>query len=134
MGITVVRPLVSHQPRPTLDDVLDHFDHVARLVGVEHVGLGSDVDVTAIDPASGRRNPLYAIDGLDPVARIFQIAGGLLERGYTPRSVELVLGGNFRRVLGTIWHGKPRPTAEPRRDPFCPAPHPMVPTGDPGGA
>jgi membrane dipeptidase len=130
MGITVVRAFVGGRPAPTLDDVLDHFDHVARLVGVEHVGLGSDVDVTAIDPATGRVRSFYAIQGLDPVARVFQIADGLLRRGYGRRSVELILGGNFRRALTAIWHREPATPAagrEARRDPFCPAPHPRDP-------
>lgn len=136
MGITVVRAFVSHSPRPSLDDVLDHFDHVARLVGVEHVGLGSDVDVTAVDPATGRPNPFYLIRGLDPVARVFQIADGLLRRGYAPREVELVLGENFRRALTAIWHAEPETVAsarDVRRDPFCPPPRDVVPTPGAGG-
>jgi len=131
MGITVVRAFVGGGPRPAIGDLLDHFDHVARLVGVEHVGLGSDVDVTAIDPETGRPRPFYAIAGLDPVARVFQIADGLLGRGYSPRALEMILGGNFRRALGEIW--QPGPAAAPRlarRDPFCPAPHPAVPSMD----
>jgi len=127
MGITMVRPFVSSSSSPNLDHVLDHFDHVARLVGVEHVGLGSDVDVTGIDPATGRRNPIYDIAGLEPRARVFQIADGLLRRGWSGRAIELILGENFRRALGEIWKdSKPRnlPT---RRDPFCPAPRRRVP-------
>lgn len=130
MGITVVRGFVSHKPNPTIVDVLDHFDHVARLVGVEHVGLGSDVDVTAVDPKTGRRNPFYVIRGLDPVGRVFQIADGLLGRGYGPADVEGILGGNFQRALGAIWHAEPETVASHReveRDPFCPPPHSPVP-------
>ena len=121
MGITVVRAFVSGRRRPTLADLLDHFDHVARVAGVEHVGLGSDVDIRALDPASGRLNPLYDIVGLDPVARVFQIADGLLGRGWSDSAVKLALGGNFARALGGIWR-EPQP-APPRleRDPFCPA-------------
>jgi membrane dipeptidase len=127
MGVTMVRAFVSGRRAPTLDDVLDHFDHVAQLVGVEHVGLGSDVDVTAVDPRTRRLNPFYDIVGLDPVARVFQIADGLLARGWSEASVRLVLGGNFERVLGEIW-GKPEAAAVPvRRDPFCPAPSRRVP-------
>ena len=129
MGITVVRAFVARSLAPTLDDLLDHFDHVARLVGVEHVGLGSDADITTIDPATGRTNTFYSIRGLDPVARVFQIADGLLRRGYSAADVELVLGGNFRRALSAIWREPPTAAAalETRRDPFCPAPYPRVP-------
>jgi membrane dipeptidase len=127
MGVTVVRAFVSASRRPTLDHLLDHFDHVAKLVGVEYVGLGSDVDVTAADPQTGRLNPFYDIVGLDPVARVFQIADGLLGRGWSPSAVKLALGGNFERALGAIWHPPPRPPAAAPRDPFCPAPGRRVP-------
>ncbi len=127
MGITVVRAFVARS-RPTLDDLLDHFDHVARVAGPEHVGLGSDVDPTAIDPRTGAPHPFYSIAGLDPLARVFQIADGLLARGWSAADVRLVLGGNFRRALDAIWRPGQEPTArELRRDPFCPAPHPRAP-------
>jgi membrane dipeptidase len=130
MGITVVRAFVSHKPNPTIDDVLDHYEHVIRLVGVEHVGIGSDVDVTALDPKTGRPNPFYVIRGLDPVARVFQIADGLLQRGHSARAVQLVLGENFRRALAAIWHRESRAVDSPlalERDPFCPPPRMEAP-------
>lgn len=129
MGITVVRAFVGGS-RPSLDDLLGHYDHVARLVGVEHVGLGSDVDVTALDAKTGKVRSFYAIRGLDPATRTYQIADGLLRRGYSPEAVELVLGGNFRRALAAIWHAEPRSvdaSRELRRDPFCPTPRPAPP-------
>jgi membrane dipeptidase len=129
MGITLVRAFVGGRP-PTLERVLDHFDHVARLVGPEHVGLGSDVDIDASDPATGAPRPTYAIDGLVPAARVFQLADGLLGRGWPPRDVEGALGGNFRRALAAIWPpaGGGSGAAEPAaRDPFCPAPRPHAP-------
>jgi membrane dipeptidase len=128
MGITMVRAFVGTRRRsPTVDDVLDHFDHVARIAGVEHVGLGSDVDVTALDPRTRRINPFYDIVGLDPVARVFQIADGLLARGWSEAAVRLVLGGNFERVLGDIWRRPEAPVQAVARDPFCPAPSRRVP-------
>jgi membrane dipeptidase len=134
IGMTIVRAFVRRGGRPNLDDLLDHFDHVARLVGVEHVGLGSDVDPFALDPATGGRHPLYAIEGLEPTARVFQIADGLLRRGYTAEHVRLILGDNFRRALAAIWRNDswhPEATGEPLgRDPFCPAPFAHPPAGD----
>ncbi len=127
MGITMVRAFVTSSRSPNIAHVLDHFDHVARLVGAEHVGLGSDVDVTGIDPATGRRNPVYAIGGLDPRARVFQIADGLLQRGWSRRAVEMVLGENFHRALGEIWRDPAPANLPTRRDPFCPAPRRRVP-------
>jgi membrane dipeptidase len=127
MGITMVRAFVSFRPRPTLDDVLDHFDHVAKLVGPEHVGIGSDVDIDATDPRTGRTRAAYDIRGLNPALRVFQFADGLLARGYSERDTELVLGGNFLRVLTETWPDAsraPLPARELERDPFCPVPQP----------
>ena len=124
MGITAVRDFVGRS-HATLDGLLDHFDHVARLVGVEHAGLGSDVDVDALDPRTGRVRAFYSIRGLDPGARVYQIADGLLRRGYSERDVAGVLGGNFARALAEIWPAGPAPRPDgiaDRRDPFCPAP------------
>jgi len=127
-GITLVRAFVGRSD-PTIDDVLDHFEHVARLVGPEHVGLGSDLDADAFDPATGRVRPPYAIRGIDPSIRAFQLADGLLGRGFGRDDVERMLGGNFLRALAANW---PTPAAPPsvaaaRRDPFCPAPRRLPP-------
>ena len=130
MGINLVRGFVGHGS-PSIDDVLDHFDHVARLVGVEHVGLGTDVSADALHLASASARRPYDIRGLDPQARIFQIAGGLLGRGWRDRDVALVLGGNFLRALADVWADEPwQPLPDPRaldRDPFCPPPLPPRP-------
>ena len=128
MGITMVRAFVSFRPRPSLDDVLDHFDHVVKLVGPEHVGIGSDIDVDAADPRTGRIRAEYAIRGMHPATRVFQLAEGLLGRGYSERDTELVLGGNFVRVLTETWPASswtPTPPRDLRRDPFCPVPEPL---------
>ncbi|HVR28351.1 MAG TPA: membrane dipeptidase [Thermoanaerobaculia bacterium] len=128
MGITMVRAFVSFRPQPTIEDLLDHFDHVARLAGPEHVGIGSDVDVDAADPRTGRTRAAYDIRGLHPATRVFQLAEGLLRRGYSERDVELVLGGNFVRVLTETWPDSswmPSPDRDLARDPFCPVPLPI---------
>jgi membrane dipeptidase len=129
MGITAVTAFVGRRA-PTISDYLDHFDHVAHLVGVEHVGIGSDVDPSGLDPATGRPFPYYRIAGLSLPLRVFQLADGLLRRGYPDRHVELILGGNFRRALGEVWAGietPPIPEREMRRDPFCEPAPPITP-------
>jgi membrane dipeptidase len=126
-GITTVRAFVGHGS-PSIKQLLDHFDHVAREAGVEHVGIGSDYEYPG--PGEALRS-FYAIRGLEPGLRIFQIADGLLARGWSGRHVELALGGNFERVLGEIW---PRPTQPVvpvvllERDPFCPPERRTAPT------
>lgn len=109
MGITMI-PAFVRQPGPaSLGNVLDHFDHVARLVGVEHVGIGSDTDIDAVDPATKRVRPRYAVHGLSLSRRNFALTEGLIRRGWTDSQIELALGGNFRRALGEIWQPLPRP-------------------------
>jgi membrane dipeptidase len=103
MGITAVAAFVSGRSPATLDELLDHFDHVARVAGVEHVGIGSDVAADAVDPRTGRALARYAVQGLPPARRVFDLTEGLIRRGYDDRAIELILGGNFQRVLSAIW-------------------------------
>jgi membrane dipeptidase len=74
-------------PRGTINDVLDHIDHVVRVAGIDHVGLGSDFD--------GARMPI----GLEDVTRLPWITYGLLKRGYSESDIYKILGGNTLRVL-----------------------------------
>jgi membrane dipeptidase len=95
MGITSIRNFVSSARTVTINDVLDHFDHVARLVGVEYIGIGSDMDPRG-GPAS------YRIDGLNTPERMFALTDGLMQRGYSGTAIKGILGGNFRRVLSQL--------------------------------
>ena len=120
MGITGVRNFVSPKEPTTIENVLDHYDHVAKLVGVEHVGVGSDIDLDGYDalPEDYRKwlHSLYKssyafrekddTDGVNHYKRMFDLADGLIRRGYSDANIELILGGNFRRVLGKIWSAK----------------------------
>lgn len=74
--------------RPTIGQVLDHFLYVVRLIGVDHVGIGSDFDGITTAPA-----------GLEDVTKLPMLTKGLLERGLSEEDVRKVLGGNFLRVL-----------------------------------
>jgi len=78
------------------------------------VGLGSDVGLDALDPQTGRLPARYDVRGLPPARRVFDLTEGLIRRGYDDRAIELILGGNFQRVLTAIWGpgaGAPRATA-----------------------
>ena len=84
------RYVEEHGPYPyaTLDDVLDHFDHVVALVGVDHVGVGSDYD------GVGDSLP----EGLKDVSSYPNLIEGLLRRGYSEADVRKILGENLLRV------------------------------------
>ena len=117
MGITAVRMLARTSEPVTIENVLDHFDHVARLVGVEHVGMGSDMDLDGYDvlPAplrarmlTGYRNSAAFhgrgdIDGLNHPRRVFDLTEGLIRRGYSDADIAGMLGANFARALAQIW-------------------------------
>jgi membrane dipeptidase len=124
MGITVIPAFVRQGKPAHVEDVLDHFDHVARLVGVEHVGLGSDADLDAIDPRTRKVRSRYVIRGMQHARRTFDLAEGLLRRGYRDQQIELILGGNFRRAMTEIWNVKPAPAPAP---PVRPAAVPAAP-------
>jgi membrane dipeptidase len=117
MGITEVRMFVSPKEPTGVDAMLDHYDYVAKLVGVEHVGVGSDIDLLGYDamPADeykqlkagykstyGFRDKID-LDGYNFAKRPFDLAEGLIRRKYSDANIEAILGGNFRRVLKEIW-------------------------------
>ncbi|MBL8179268.1 MAG: membrane dipeptidase [Bryobacterales bacterium] len=122
MGITAVRMFVRASEPTTIGHVIDHFDHVRKLTGIEHLGIGSDIDLDGYDamPADQRarlrafyRNragaDTYAfrdkddIEGLNHPQRIFDLTEALLHRGYTPHHIRAILGENFLRALRLIW-------------------------------
>lgn len=123
MGITGVRMFVTAQEPTTIEDALNHYDHVAKLAGVEHVGVGSDIDLHGYDALPDpMRKALHAsykssyafrdkddIEGLDHPKRFYDIAQGLVRRGYSDNDIAGVLGGNFQRVLTKIWSVAPPP-------------------------
>jgi len=121
MGITGVRMFVRAEEPTTIEHVLDHIDHVARLTSVEHVGVGSDIDLYGYDampPEDNRRlrsgykgsygfREKIDIEGLNHPQRMFDLTEGLIRRKYSDHEIELILGGNFKRVLAEIWKRDP---------------------------
>jgi len=122
MGIAMIRFMVRGSEPVTIEHVLDHVDYVARLVGVEYVAIGSDLDVVGNpnDINGGGFNPrtqpnfsryqyhedpdgAINIRGLNHSKRVFDLTEGLIRRGYTDAQIAQILGGNAIRVLGTIW-------------------------------
>jgi membrane dipeptidase len=75
-------------PRGTIHDLLDHIDHIAKVAGVEHVGIGSDFDGVSKLPTQ-----------LEDVRCYPYITQGLMDRGYTEQQIRGILGGNLMRVF-----------------------------------
>ena len=74
--------------RPPFSSLIDHIDHMAKVAGVDHVGLGSDFDGVAALP-----------EGMNSVADLPKITQALVERSYTAEQVHKILGGNLLRVM-----------------------------------
>jgi len=102
MGVTMERLFVGTGPSVTIENVLDHVDHVTKVAGVEHVGLGTDVDLDGRDGARVARK-INDLDGLRYSRKIFELAEGLVRRKYSKADIRLILGGNFQRALTDIW-------------------------------
>jgi len=80
----------THGPFPyaTLDETLDHFDHIVKLTSIEHVGIGTDYD------GVGDSLPI----GLKDVSSYPNLVEGLLRRGYSEDDIKKILGRNLLRV------------------------------------
>jgi membrane dipeptidase len=78
-------------PRPPLSMLIDHIDHVAKVAGIDHVGLGSDFDGIPSSP-----------EGIDSAADLPKITTELIKRGYSPEDCRKILGGNFLRFFRDV--------------------------------
>jgi membrane dipeptidase len=88
----VEREWAAKIPRPPLKSLIDHIDHIAKVAGVDHVGLGSDFDgVSGATP-----------EGIDSAADLPRITQALLDRGYSAEDIHKILGGNLLRVFGEV--------------------------------
>jgi membrane dipeptidase len=101
------------QEGTSLEDTLNHIDYIARLVGVDHVGVGLDSapDSRRPDQANtmasrypefewGDFKHRYAIK---TISEIQYLTHGLVARGYPDKDIEKILGGNLLRVLSAVW-------------------------------
>jgi membrane dipeptidase len=88
----IAREWAAKIPRPPLHSLIDHIDHIAKVAGVDHVGLGSDFDgVSGATP-----------QGIDSAADLPKITQALLGRGYNEDDIRKILGGNTLRVFTEV--------------------------------
>ncbi len=88
----ITRDMVAQGKLPRVDwtEIINHIDHAVKLVGAEHVGLGSDFD--------GADMPY----GMEDVSDIPRITDALLAKGYSPADVRKILGGNTLRLMQDV--------------------------------
>jgi len=88
----IQREWMARIPRPPLSALIDNIDHIAKVAGVDHVGLGSDFDgVSGATP-----------EGMDSAADLPKITQALLDRGYSADEIHKILGGNLLRVFKEV--------------------------------
>jgi membrane dipeptidase len=76
------------EPRATLTQVADHIDHVRKVAGIDHIGLGGDFDgITTV------------VQGLEDVSKYPDLTAELLRRGYSDQDIRKILGQNILRVM-----------------------------------
>lgn len=86
-----VSPTPPPIPRPPFKSLVDHFDHVAKVAGVDHAGIGSDFDGVDCLP-----------EGIDSLADLPKITQAMLDRGYKADDLRKMLGGNLLRVFREV--------------------------------
>ena len=88
----IEREWMAKIPRPPLKALIDHIDHIAKVAGIDHVGLGSDFDgVSGATP-----------QGMDSAADLPNITQALLDRGYSAADIKKILGANTLRVFREV--------------------------------
>jgi membrane dipeptidase len=88
----IEREWADKVPRPPLKSLIDHIDHIAKVAGIDHVGLGSD-----FDGVSGQTPK-----GIESAADLPRITQALLDRGYSAADIKKILGGNVLRVFRQV--------------------------------
>jgi membrane dipeptidase len=86
------RSFADRIPRPPLSALIDHIDHIAKVAGIDHVGIGSDFD--------GINGQLP--EGIDSAADLPKITEALMARGYSAEDCRKILGGNLLRVFREV--------------------------------
>ncbi|MEK6375631.1 MAG: dipeptidase [Acidobacteriota bacterium] len=85
-----VKKLMAENPLPKVawTVIVDHIDHIAKVAGVEHVGIGSDFDGIGAIP-----------EGMEDVSKLPKIRAELKRRGYSEADIRKIMGENFMRVF-----------------------------------
>jgi membrane dipeptidase len=109
IGVNLLASFVDPND-PTIDRVIDHFEHVVEVVGVEHVGVGSDFISDIWDDLYPQHADLVSegldsrvnVEGLYASRHLPNLTSALLKRGFKEHEVRLILGENFLRVFREV--------------------------------
>ena len=126
IGASIYGPMCwdgDESRKPAIDDYIAHLEHIVEVVGIEHVGFGTDLSTGAdLKKIAFERQTPRRWEGINRFNRVFgediparyladcsnhrdlpKVTEALLARGWTDEHVTAYLGGNLKRVLGEIW-------------------------------
>ncbi len=87
MQVTFYEGFLRSEGQATIKDALNHIDHAVQVMGIDHVGIGTDFDGDG------------GVPGLASASELINLTRGLLHRGYTSGDIQKLWGGNFLRVM-----------------------------------
>lgn len=91
-GVVGVNFYPAHSGGASIERILHQIDHMVKIMGVDHVGLGSDFDGFT-----------QRVRGLEDASKLANLTAGLADRGYRPDQIKKILGGNALRVFRQVW-------------------------------
>jgi membrane dipeptidase len=92
------REFTARIGRAPFDSLIAHFDHIIKIAGIDHIGIGTDFDGIPVPP-----------DGIDSAADLPKITTALMARGYSAEDMKKLLGGNLLRVFREVQHAAENP-------------------------
>jgi len=114
-GAVVLPAWLTHHGQATLEDYLRAIDYLVNLVGVDHVGLGTDfmeempeeIMAAALKGISAENLKKYysskTVEGFESISGCSKVTEGLLGRGYSREDVKKIMGGNWMRLYREVW-------------------------------
>ena len=117
-------PAFVSRKRPTMDDMVGMIDYMVELMGIDHVSIGMDYDLTIDgvkpleeiqaqydylvangqwDPAVYPPPPYHYPAGIELPNTLYNLTGALLKRGYTEEDIQKIWGGNWMRIMEQVW-------------------------------
>jgi membrane dipeptidase len=116
-GVVLLPAWLTQHGHATLEDYLSAIDYLVNLMGIDHVGLGTDfmeeipaeIMATALKGISAENLEKFygstIVNGFESAAEFPRVTEGLLSRGYSPEDVKKIMGGNWLRLYERVWLG-----------------------------
>jgi membrane dipeptidase len=107
-----VYPAFVKRVKPTLNDLLDHVDYYAKLIGTDHIGIGFDFSdpgtikdflYWGYDEDTYLKPPFNHPKNIEDISKAPNFTAGLIARGYSESDIKKILGENFIRVFKEVW-------------------------------